>query len=684
MKKYLFLIFAIALQPVFSQKLIRSNKSSVARSFYVSSSGNTNDESSSLHPITLAKFLTVTLRDRDEVYFNKGEIFEFGDYTITGHAVKFKSYGSGANPMFTGSRDVGSNSWTNEGSGIYSTVLSSVPSWVFINGSPAKQAESGFITMTANSSGSVIQASSTTLNAYNSVQSLVGAKVRFKQYDFRVQIEYTITAYDTGTGNITLDAAPSCSLNYPMWIYGQKQFISANGDWFYETGTQKLYVKAASSPAGTDIRIGFNTLALTCNGYNDIVIDGIDFRNFYDKAIVLIKCNRGTINNCTISNQRYSGIAIYGNAAYTITNNSIHDLGFYGIGVGSTQGSTISYNSIYNIGEQANLPWPLNTSEITGGTAITFVGDSYSENWFAQNNTLYEYNTLYELGYQGIQYAGNNIIIRKNLVHDFCKVFNDGGAFHGICRLSLKNETKNTLIEKNVIYHGVGNLGGITGGTLGVGGIYIDNGHSGAIVQYNTVYDVQYNCLINWDTEKTTVQFNNFVDATGHCIKIRENTNNNQSPIYPNQVTNIFTNNVFATRSGTTGRLVGVASYQSVTSFNPFTSGGNSDNNRYIQPYATNINTYQNIEGGASTQFTLSGWQTKFSLDASSTSMTNYITYSNGTNALQEVKVEINMTDNIESFTLPAGYKQPDGTVGGTVSINPWCSFVYLKQTSFP
>jgi hypothetical protein len=681
--KYAILICVLLTHAAHAQRLIRSTRAVVTRSYYVSNSGNTNDNSSPANPISVAKLLTITLRDRDVIYFNKGEVFQIGDYDITANAVSVKSYGSGANAILTGSVDVGAQSWTNEGSGIYSTVLTSTPSWVYISGAAAKQAETGFITMTANSSGMVIQANPTTLNAYNSVQSLVGAKVRLKQFDFRVQVEYNITAYDTGTGNVTLDGTPSCSLNYPMWIYGQKQFISANGDWFYDASTQKLYVKAAVSPAGTDIRIGVKTNGITATGYRQLTIDGVDFRNYYDKAIKLTRCDNATISNCTITNCRSSAIGLYGNSAYTVTSCTIHDVGLYGIGIGAIQNSTISYCTIYNIGLQSNLPWPLNANEITGGSAITFVGDTGWDKT-CQNNTIYEYNVMYNLGYQAIQYAGNNIIIRKNIVHDFSMVLNDCGAFHGVCRLSLKNETKGTLIEKNIVYNGIGSLGGITGGTASVVGIYVDNGHSTTTIQYNTVYSVQYNCLINWDTEKTTVQYNNFVDATDYCLKIRENTNTNQSPIYPNQVTNIFTNNVFATRSGTTGRLVGCASYQSVTSFNPFTSSGNSDNNRYIQPYTTNINTYQNIEGGAKTQFTLSGWVTKYSLDASSTSMTNYITYSSGPNALQEVKVEINATDVVENFTLPAGYKQPDGTVGGSVVIQPWCSFVYLKQTAFP
>jgi hypothetical protein len=651
------------------------------RNYYISSNGTGLGLVSS-DPAPLSVLLAATLTTNDSIYFNCGDEFVIENLVLSNlYNIQISSFGTGAQPIIYGSTYLGDATWVDNGDGMFYTSLPTEPKWVWRNGIAARLAESAWITIDDAPSTTVRSIAAATLSAMSSV---VGAKLIFKEWNFRATELYEITAQDNATGHITFTPALSsnslAAVNLPLKIINQAQFMTTEGDWYYDSSSQRLYVKSAVTPAGTNIRITAETSCLEFNNVNNLTISHIDVRHAANNMLLLTSCVNATINDCNLHDLRGSAVRILGNSAdLSMERNNIYNCGLRGIEHAGVIGGYISENNIYNIGTQANIGYPYDTNK-TGGTAITLMVNTVDRK--SSRDFTIEKNVMYNLGYQGLHWVGCDLIFQKNIIHDFCLKWNDGGAIHTIYRTTFIDGTSNCLFDRNIIYNGIGNLDGVLGGTLHAEGIYIDNGCNNCTVSNNTVFDMS-DCgiLINWDTKTTVITNNNVIDAVNYQVWIRQDTDTSDSPVFALNNGNVLTGNVLGCRSASQ-RCVVVKSFQTSSTYNPFSNGGDSDSNKYIQPYGTSINTY--TSASTNTEYTLATWRTKMSDDVSSTERVNYIVFSNASNAAQEVKIETNPTDSPVDFVIPVGYMQSDGTVGGTITIPAWGSAIYLKQTAYP
>lgn len=655
--------------------------------YYVSASGNSSNTGvTPSSPIDKATLLTKIIRPGDQIKLKAGESFEIADWTLSSvDRFKISKWGTGANPKFRGSQSVGSLTWTSEGSGVYSCTPPFVPKWVYINGIAAQWAESAWIDVTAVTNNSA----SADLDALNPV----GATAIFRERAYRFSLTYVIDSYNATTNEATFSGnAIFATTDSYIKLFGKSDYMDVNGEWYYNTGDGKLYVKAASSPAGTDIRIGSSNIGLTLVNSSNVTIDSIDFQEHQLRAVRTISCNNLTVTNSGFSNNRTAGLILdFVSTGNLINNNAFVNTGFNAMVLSITTNSTISNNTFTNVGMDFTVPFAIAGERGVmgnGGAAITSYAHTYTplSNYHWPVATTIEKNVIDNVCYAGIASGGLDNIVQKNQLSNFMMRLDDGGGIYFFGRRSNYFASRNGTISNNIVWNGIGSVDGWALPISQVVGIYVDNGSDGYQVTNNTVYQVATVGIVNnWNNKSNLFTGNNIMDCL-YGFGTRDANTVALSPDYLFNVGNTFSNNVMACRS-TTQRCMDLQQWDGLTTWVPFSSGGAADNNIYIQPYTTNINYYRtavNGTGGALTQYTLAGWKTKLGLDASSTSQTNYITYSNGTNAAQEVKIQVNATNSSAGFTLPAGYKQPDGTVGGSVTIPAWGSFIYLKQTAFP
>lgn len=619
------------------------------------------------------------------VYLKRGDTFDMS-LTIS-KGINIDAYGSGANPIIRGSTDIGSQTWTLDAGNVYYTSFASEPKAVFLNNAQQRLAQTTDIAITARTATNKVSASSTTLDALNSTESLVGAYIVAREYVFRPTFQQTITAYSSGV--LTCDADLGTSVNAPATgldfrLLNKKSFISAAGDWSYDASTSRLYYRTSGgSPAGSNLRVatsdyGINVLP----GAQNVSIKNIEFTEQGLEAIYSVTNDNITVQNCTAHEIRGNGFSFRGfSRNVNISNNTVYNVNLNGFQLGGIQG-IVTGNYVHDIGlfgHGISVPYYRDLFRSVG-VGINCRWDVLSNPAVATNLEISS-NTITNTAYIGIAFVGESVTIQYNVISLWNQVWDDGGGIYCSMRpYGYNSRTQNCTIYKNFVSSG-------TTSTASEG-IYIDNGATAITVDSNTIESVSdYGILVNYDVGPCTITNNTIVDAAVACIGFRENRviiydTHYWFTTYPISKTNICTGNIMAMRA-TTGMCVKVVSYDGLTSYNPFSSSGNSNNNFYIQPYATNVCRFEAPAGTALT-YTLSGWQTKMGLDGSSIAKTNYITFSNSSNAIQEVKLYKNMTGSPVVQSIPAGYTDVNSIVQTSATIPAYSSFLALKQTSYP
>ncbi len=626
----------------------------------------------------------------DIIYLRRGDIYETGTINIS-QGVTVADYGAESDaPIMDGSEYIGLGPWTSEPNGFWSTPMATQPLWITYNGEMARQGESNWILVTSSPAGNQRGASTATLNAFNSVQSLVGTKVRWKEFDFRLSLECTISAYNSGTGVFTFTGPLSGGApGYPFKLYNQQQFCTAQNDWYWDDATDKLFIKRTTSPENQDFRVVRYNHALEATSAPNITISDIDFQHYYRTAINTVDCNDLTINGINVRDIRTNGLWLYGNATnLTISDSFFERIGLNAVLFGAIQGAVLENLYIDEIGLQANIGWPLDTYwRKTGGSGIVGMDDA-NETIKLPNDISIINCTITNVGYQGIAQYGEDWLYDGVLIDTFCLKWSDGGGIHTFYHQILGAGTTTGIIRNTIVRNGIGSREGFADTTpVGITGIYLDNGSHDFLVEDCISYsNYNYGIFANWNTARTTIDGGTYYSNGFSSVFFREDRNPVQSPDYLNNVGNVIQNATIA--QPTTRPLIIGASYNTATatwtsSYNPFSSGGSLSNNIYFRPMSVNVAVIQtggssaaspgNPLDGTFNSYSLAQWQTYTSSDVGSVVYSNFPT--------TEIGIDIN-TDRVNPLVVPShgsGYKYMDGTSYTGTTLQPFTAVIYYK-----
>lgn len=646
------------------------------RDYYIAE-GGTGDGLTSGAPGPLSMLTSALMVSNDNVFLNRGDEFDFSDFLLGGiNDVTFQAFGTGADPILTGSNSLTGSVWNDNGDGTWWLALAEEPKWVWINGTAARLAESSWYQIDAAPSVGTRSIAAATLAG---LATVVGAKAVFKQFDFRASTLVTVVTEDDSTGNFTFSPPFTdngyAAIGMSVKFINQAQFLTTAGDWWYDSVNQKLFVKSVTTPAGTDIRITTGNFGFIITNSDRISFDGIEMRHFYKSHFEVHNSDDLSITNCNLHDGRNFALRIYGTSAdFIFEDNTTERFGANGLGL-LVAGASIKRNSFDEIGTLANINYPFDAN-LHGGSSISILGPT--------SDVDIDENIFDNQGSAAIQIMGIDFQITRNQCYTTGTKWNDGGAIYTVYRAGSGPGTYNGLIQSNIIDSGFGDITG-TSHTAFWFGIYIDNGCNGIIVDKNSIDHIRDAAIIsNWDCKENTFTDNHAIGDL-YAMRIREDTDVADSPIWQYNVGNVVTGNIFASRRNSQ-HCFDATSLNGLTTFNPFSSGGNSNNNHYVYPYLNYVNSYHTQEGAIFlTNYDLPGWQTKMGLDGSSTQRINYITFSSNSNAEQEVKMEFNPTASAVNFNVPAGYSDYAGVAfTNPVSIPAYGSLIYFKNTAYP
>ncbi len=682
-----------------------------------------NDGHTSGTATTAAKLLTLTLTTYTRLYFKSGEQYEVGDFSIPANSL-LTNYGSGADPVIIGSVDISNETWTDEGSNIWSTTIDE-PTWVFVDDVKAKLTTSIWYAVASLPTGSTIRVTGATKTAIEALSSIVGAKLRMYQFGWILSDVMTVTDYNSGTGDLTVDVPHGAGQSLWFYLYDQQQFLDTVGEWNYDSG--KLYYKSTVNPSTLDIRATYYNYGLVIGG-NSVTVENFTLKHFYKAGIFNIIGLYLVADSFAVSDVHNAGI--FSNLPCTLSDFTIDRCGNMGVNAWDAQ---ITNYSIDSIG--VDLNWPMPDVATFGGKymgngimiqkafrwsyLVTYLKHSpcyYLGKWWVSLQASNLNNTPAEGAYwtspgdydpaliptNGISYGEISntaycsinspscfeLEIYKNKLHDFLKRTRDGGAIYLISSLPTRTQrlwTSYGHIHHNIIYNPTKQTEQslITAATCN--GIYLDNYALYFTVEYNTLiktngYKFDYGIFHYVPTKSNTIRYNNIVGAE-HGAEIWEHQSYSGFPnevslqaYYPLDISNVYEQNVIACKAAA-DRCVHTRSVDNILAYNPFITGGNSNNNYYIQPFGLDINSHQY---STTVDYTMAEWRTKNGLDAASSERTNFLTYTTEANADIQVRCAYNATDVAVIVDL-TGFFDKTGVALGNVTIQPYESIVYTN-----
>jgi hypothetical protein len=445
-----------------------------ATNYYVDSTGgnDTNTGTSAAFAWqTLTKVNSATYASGDVIYFKRGNVFP-GTITVNRNTVSFGLYGTGAAPVITGFITL--TSWSNQGSGIWKCNVSAASTSlniVTINGVLQRRgrwpnydaATGGWLSQdTTNQTGPytpfITDNQLTSITSTNWTGAVLTRRVRHyttNNYPIISQVGNRINfRYCTGFDGDTLRDFGSDGYGY--FIQDDLRTLDTLGEWFLNKSTKDLYMYfGAAAPSSFLIKASVQDIGLNCgdNGFGaggtartNVTADGLAFEGYNKAAVWAFNGASITVTNCT-ANNCYQGVFAWNVQNTTVTDGDYNNCLNNGIAVlartiGGTSGVTISRNKVHKIALLEGMAG-------NGSNASTGILQS-------GNATIIDNNSIDSVGYNGIDFRGSNVLIKKNWVNYVCMNKDDGGNIYTWGDTAEVSR----VVDSNFVFNAIGDIRG--------------------------------------------------------------------------------------------------------------------------------------------------------------------------------------------------------------------------------
>ncbi len=493
----------------------------------------------------------VNILPGDSILFKCGDTFN-GSLVVnkSGTSIKsivLSSYGSGQKPIISGFSTL--SGWASLGNNIYETTVSNNGNnikCVEINGKV--QPIGRYPKFTAENEGySIFESHSTNQivdNQLTNTPNWSGGEIVVRKNNWVIS-KYSITSHLENTISFMDDGI------YPLvdlsgyFIQNHPSTLSIDGDWCYDKSSQKFRMYYSSSPSNLNIKSSTIDKLITINANNYIKISNISFEGANSNAIYAENVISLSVENCDfnlsgVCNVKFNNMS----GDIQFNNNTVSNSLNNGVSISTKSTSFSSYCTIRN-----NL---ITNTGLYAGMGENNDGMYNALYINAMNGGVVEYNTIKNVGYLGIEFKGNDILIKNNVVDNFCLNKDDGaGIYTWNGGLPVKI-WKNRTVQGNIISNGIGNVHGAAGATVPKArGIYMDNIVNNVNIVDNTVYNIVGNFGSHNNSPSNITMTGNTFYNIGACLDLIRWPNDGSEPINGgNDITNMnIQNNIFFSTS---------------------------------------------------------------------------------------------------------------------------------------
>lgn len=625
----LLLIFLV----VFSNTIFATN-------YYVSMTGN--DSNSGLTTDkpwkTLRKVNTTVFSPGDMILFKRGDRF-YGSLipTSSGNSTRlitYGAYGTGVKPMISSFERL--TGWVSAGNGVYSAKTTAKnPQIVSLNGvnvGMGRYPKSGWLTFE-----SFVGLTSITDNELTSTPNWTGGEVVIKKSNWLID-RNLITNHSGSVINYTSASTwtPRTDGEYQFFIQNHRAALTQKGDWYYSNGLFYMYF-GTTDPNTSYVKVPWSDYLVNINRKSYVVIDNIFFEGANKRGVLTYQSVDVRITNCDFSFMGDN--AVYSTSSQkTLVDNCT---------VKSCNGTCIYINAINSI-IRNNVLTDIGLIPGMGNSS----GDTYNGISLRGTGSICEYNTLKNIGYNGIMFFSDNSIVRYNLVDGFCKFLFDGGAIYTYYGGSPTYIQRGMKIYGNIVMNGGGN------------GLYSDGLTNNLEIYNNGVANVEKWGVHMNQPRSNKVYNNNFINC-GRCGMDISNLYNQEviaslNSLYSNTVAQGNTTQLMMYL--TDNREYNVAKF------------GTSNSNSFIAG-ADGLNLFRQQVGlprGKNTFYTYPAWKL-FSLQE----LNSKLLITN----LADIRFEYNASKTSKVISLSSPMIDAKGTKYSTsITLLPYTSIILMKD----
>ncbi|MFM2360721.1 MAG: hypothetical protein RLY16_2714, partial [Bacteroidota bacterium] len=403
--------------------------SAAATNFYLSNSGNdawigTNHQAPWQ---TLSKLQSVIphLKAGDSILLKRGDYFfgqlDFESIASASSCIYLGAYGIGENPVISGFAN--SIDWEPTLIATLWKANIKIPSTnypIVVNNhrlvDRGRYPDTGYITY------QLVKAINNTIT----VPQFLGNK-NWEGADFMMRKEHWIfdaSKVITQQGNQFILQPPKTENYYAgkdgfgLFVQNHLATLNLKDEWKYDFSSKQFIIKTLGASPKKQLRIGVLDYLLNIHQTQYLTIENLQFEGANGYGILLTESGHIQLRKCSfkwlglaaIQANHCNDLQIEGNQFEQLPNNGIK------LECLSKANFVIKENQFQQIAMIAGLQ----ASGDGNGKAIFVAG----------NHTLISKNNLDSLGYIGIEFQGNNVLIDQNVIQNFCMVKDDGGAIY--------------------------------------------------------------------------------------------------------------------------------------------------------------------------------------------------------------------------------------------------------------
>ena len=594
-------------------------RSTLAATYYLAANGDdSRTAAQAQNPATpwqsLAKLNAsmAALQPGDQVLLRRGDTFR-GQLFITrsgsaGSPLTFGAYGPAADaaPVINGSAplsgwtSVGANVWEapcpsagTTVTGVYAVGGRALPLGRYPNLSAPNR---GYLSINSH-------VGSTQLTSAALAGSWVGgtAVTRGERW---ILDRAAITAQSGGT--LTLGPPENGSPyglkdGWGFFIQNHPATLDQAGEWWFDAAAKKIRLYATARPADGTLEATTGTSdAVSIRNQQHLTLENLTITHPLLTGLAAESVSHFIVRGVRVLGAGQNGVLLNGTSADVLfENNFIEGPNSNGMLVENCTGFTFRNNTLKKVGLVAGRGGGGDGNHI--GFYIIFA-----------DQVLLENNTLDSLGYVGLTFlAASNVVVRRNVVSNYCRTVDDGGAITTWNGNGLRRNNVNQQILENIVFNAVGAPEGTDNPDyIPANGIYTDDCSQNVTIRGNTAFNCRQSGIFIHNSNNSVVDNNTcYNNATQLLMQYTPVTS--LCPIRANTVTN----NIFVAPDPAQSAA------QFETPDNDLGSYGSFDNNVYARPFAPAqpLRLSYSVNGnGLGGPVSLADWQTTFGKDANS------------------------------------------------------------------
>lgn len=423
------------------------------------------------------------------------------DYQVSGTAespIVFGAYGEGADPIMSGL--VPLTGWTNLGPNRWQTTCPNCnerTDLLLVDGEA--QALARYPNLDEGDEGYLYFDSATghtsiTDDALASGMNWTGGELVIRSIAW-VLDRYPISGQQGGTlslGTARDDTSYDFEVGYGYFIQNHPDALDREGEWIYDAANQTITLYLTSDPNQHQIKTTRTETVVSLSNLFHVELRDLVIQGGREVSLDVLNCEGVRLENLQVIHSAAEGVRLVNCTDLELVHSHLANHLTHGLRIWECNDCRIHRNTIEQIGMLAGMG--------KGGDG------QYNGVGFDGDQSLFEYNTVQYIGYNGVGLSGA-VTARYNLVQHYAQVKVDSGGIYTW-------HVQDSQIIGNHVLYGLGSDAAIPWNSPAVNGIYIDDNSENINVQDNVVGYIGASGIVLHNTRNIRV-VNNTVFAAG-------------------------------------------------------------------------------------------------------------------------------------------------------------------------